>query len=365
MTKVEVANGDAIAGSGIGLVKGTHRGSPLTFCNTLHVPSLKSDLVSMTKLAKKGFSINFLENGKFEVVQDTDVVLSGNIVDGLMELDVELGKSTCSPPHAMTAQADGYLLHSRLGHPGIIPFSKVYPGSTPPSSCEPCILSKHHRLPYRGKFELASEKLELLHSDLSGIITPPSLGGSRYYYKITDSFTSYKFVYLLQHKSQTLSHFMKFKTFIKNQTSKKIKAFVNDNGGEYTSKAFKDFIAKHGIRMHLTAPYTPQQNPVAERGNRTTVEKARAMLKLSGLPTEFWAEAVSTAVYLENRTPIASRNYKSPYKLWNGKAPKYDHLCTFGCLAYVHVEKERRDGKFADTAMRGVFLGYQEGHHTP
>lgn len=77
---------------------------------------------------------------------------------------------------------------------------------------------------------------------------------------------------------------MQFKAFVKNQTSLKIKNLVNDNGGEYLSKDFTNFVSKHGIQMHLTAPYTPEQNPVAERGNRTTVEKARTLLKHAGLP---------------------------------------------------------------------------------
>lgn len=93
---------------------------------------------------------------------------------------------------------------------------------------------------------------------------------------------------------------MQFKSLVENQTNLKIKNIVNDNGGEYTSKAFKTMLSESGIQMFLTAPYTPQQNPVAEVGNRTTVEKARAMLKLAGLPNTFWAEAVNTAVYLEN-----------------------------------------------------------------
>lgn len=88
---------------------------------------------------------------------------------------------------------------------------------------------------------------------------------------------------------------------------------VNDNGGEYLSSAFKDFVKKNGIGMHLTSPYTPQQNPVAEIGSRTTTEKARALLKTGGLPEQFWAEAASTAVYLENQTPIASRGFLTPY----------------------------------------------------
>lgn len=206
------------------------------------------------------------------------------------------------------------------------------------------------------------ERLEVLHSDLSGLISPTSLGGHRYYFKITDSETLFKFVYLLRHKSETLSEMKKFKTYIENQTERKIKCLVNDNGGEYTSLAFKQFLEENGIKMMLTSPYTPQQNPVAEIGNRTTVEKACALLKTAGLPSEFWGEAVATAVYLENITPIASRSFKSPYELRNGKAPSYQHLRVFGCLAYVHVGKERRGGKFEDVAKRGVFLGYQEGH---
>lgn len=361
-TSIEVANGDTINGHGRGSVKASHRGSPLTFCNSLHVPSLKTDLISMVELAKKGCSIEFKDNGKFEVVQDSDVVLSGNLVDGLMELDIELGELITSAPHAMTAKADGTLLHSRLGHPGAVPFSKVHPNVTPPLLCDTCVLSKHHRQPYPGKFKVASTRLEQLHSDLSGIISPASLGGSRYYFKITDSATAYKFVYILRNKSETLSKLVEFKQLVENQTSSKIKSLVNDNGGEYTSKAFEKFLSENGIRMHLTAPYTPQQNPIAEVGNRTTVEKARALRKQAGLPLEFWAEAVNTAVYLENRTPIASKNFKTAFELWHGYTPKYDHLRVFGCLAYVHVGKERRESKFSDTAKRGVMLGYQESH---
>ena len=252
--------------------------------------------------------------------------MSGSLVDGLMELNIDLGKSLITKIHALVTRADGSLLHSRVRHPGPVPFSKIYPGVNPPSICDPCVMSKHHRLPYQGTFKLATEKLELLHSDLSGLISPTSLGGHRFYFKITDSSTSFKFVYMLRNKSETLDQFKKFKTLVENQTNEKIRAIVNDNGGEYTSNAFKGFLDKTGIDMRLTAPYTPQQNPVAEIGNRTTVKKACALLKRAGLPPEFWAEAVATAVYLENRTPIASRKFISPYELWHGIAPTYKHL---------------------------------------
>lgn len=362
-TLIEVANGESMMGQGLGTVSGSHHGSPLSLSGALHVPDLKFNLVSLVKLAKKGCALTFKDDNRLEVSQDDKVALSGTIVNGLMELDLDLAKPTNSTPRSYLTVADGTLLHRRLGHPGQGPFSKAFPELDPSVHCDPCVMAKHHQLPYRGHFEVAGKRLELIHRDLSGSITPPSLGGSRYCFKITDSCGLYKFVYLLQYKSQTFQTFVHFKTLIKNQTSLKIKAMNNNNGGEYTSCLFHSFVKQHGIRMHLTAPYTPQQKPVAEVGNQTTTEKSRALLKQAGLPTVFWEEAVATAVYLENHTPVASRGYKTPYKLWHGHPPSYDHLSVFGCLAYVHVGRERRSGKFADTAKRGIFVGYQEGHH--
>lgn len=246
-TEIEVANGDSIYGTGVGLVPARHCGNELTFCNVLHVPSLKTDLVSMTDLAKKGCLIVFQEGGNFEVVQDKDAVMSGTLVDGLMELDVELGRFTHSTHRTLAIKADRDLLHSRLGHPGPVPFSNVHPDVLPPQNCEPCIIPKHHRLPYQGKFEVASEKLEVLHSDLSGLISPTSVGGHKYYFKITNSSTSFKFVHLLKNKSDTLNEFEKFKTLIENQTNLRIKTLVNDSGGEYTSHTFRTFLDENGI----------------------------------------------------------------------------------------------------------------------
>lgn len=111
--------------------------------------------------------------------------------------------------------------------------------------------------------------------------------------------------------------------------------------------------------MDFTAPYTPEQNGVSERGNRTTTEKARTLLKQARLPSEFWGEAVSTAVSFENLTPIAKAGFKSPHELWHGDAPSYEHLRVFGCLAYVFIRKESRDGKFSDVAKKGILVGYQ------
>jgi hypothetical protein len=97
----------------------------------------------------------------------------------------------------------------------------------------------------------------------------------------------------------------------------------------------KDYCDEYGVKHFTTTPYTPQQNGVVERGNRTVVEMARCLLKSKGVPGEFWGEAVSTAVYLLNRAPTRSFQGKTPYEAWYKKKPRVHHLRTFGCVAHV------------------------------
>ena len=105
-------------------------------------------------------------------------------------------------------------------------------------------------------------------------------------------------MYTLKLKSEVLGRFKEWKALVENQSGRKVKVLRSDNGGEYTSKAFEDFLRTNGIARHTSAPYTPQQNGVAERANRTIVEMGRSMLYAQGLEREFWAEAVQTVEVL-------------------------------------------------------------------
>ena len=84
-------------------------------------------------------------------------------------------------------------------------------------------------------------------------------------------------------------------------TKKKVRTFRTDNGREYTSSQFENYLKAEGIRHKLTGPKTPQQNGVTEHLNPTLVEMAQSMLLDSKLLKKFWGEAISTAVYLKNR----------------------------------------------------------------
>ena len=132
------------------------------------------------------------------------------------------------------------------------------------------------------------------------------------------------------------------------------------NGGELCKKEFDDLCKKCGITWQNTTPYTPQKNGVAERMNRTLMEKARSMLSGTGLGQEFWAEAVETACYLVNRSPSSALEDKNPHEVWTGKKPSLSHLRVFGCDAYVHVPKEKRT-KLDNKSERCIFIGYKDG----
>ncbi|GJW58649.1 retrovirus-related pol polyprotein from transposon TNT 1-94, partial [Tanacetum coccineum] len=123
-------------------------------------------------------------------------------------------------------------------------------------------------------------------------------------------------VYFLQAKSETFEFFKKFKAMAEKQSGNYLKVLKTDRGGEFLSKEFSDFCFEHGIKRELTAPYTPEQNGVAERKNRTVVEMARSMLKSKGLPNSFWAEGVASAVYLLNLSPTKAVWNQTPYEAW-------------------------------------------------
>ena len=160
-------------------------------------------------------------------------------------------------------------------------------------------------------------------------------------------------------ENQTGHKVKTFVTVVNNKTDLKVKILRSDNGGEYTSKAFASFCAAKGIIHQFTNPYSPEQNGIAERLNRTIIESARSMLLHASLPQQFWAEAVNTAVYLHNRSPRVALKDKTPYECWYGSKPNVSNLRVFGCLSFVHAPDGKRQ-KFHPKASKAIFVGYPQ-----
>ena len=131
----------------------------------------------------------------------------------------------------------------------------------------------------------------------------PSIGGSRYFMTFIDDATRKVVIYTLETKDQALEAYDAFKAMAERQTGRKLQILRSDNGREYVNSNFKASMERDGVRHQKTYPYTPEQNGIAERMNRTILDKVQSLLNDAKLSKKFWAEAVNKAVYLINRSP--------------------------------------------------------------
>jgi len=156
-----------------------------------------------------------------------------------------------------------------------------------------------------------------------------------YFIIFIDDFTRFGHVYLIPHKSEVLDCFIRYTNLVENKLSTTIKALKTDRGCEYMSEQFKNFYDEKGIARQLTIPYTPQQNGVAERRNRTLFDMVRSMMAQTNLPIFFWGDALLTAAYILNRVPSKSVS-STLYELWNGVKPNLGYFHPWRYVVYIH-----------------------------
>lgn len=256
--------------------------------------------------------------------------------------------------------------HRRLGHINYQSLKKMRDGAvlgiefddddSEIKKCETCPLGKHTRMPFKSSERKSNKILELIHLDLMGPMETQSIGHAKYALTMVDDFSREVFIYFIKSKAEVLTIFTKFKSFVENQTGEKIKTIRTDNGGEYVSNDFEKFCEKNGIQHQKTVAYTPQQNGVAERMNRTIVEKAKCLLFDAELPKSYWAEASNMSVYLINRS-FSTSHGKIPDELFFNKKVDISGLRLFGCPVMVHVNKEKRK-KWDKNSNKMIFVGY-------
>ena len=342
--------------------------------DVLFVPKLQNKLFSLPTATNRGATMEFTGkscgiaiNGKrYEIGHKHGKLYKLNTV-------TDSGETCCM---GISEKDSLELWHQRYGHLGYEALKSLAKknsvnglgiDATEPSGkpCEGCAFGKQHRnsFPKRSNTE-TKQPLELIHSDVCGPMSTDSVGGSKYYVTFIDDYTRYTVLYTMKSKSETLSKFREYVALMENATGHKVlqlrtvKRIRSDNGGEYTSKAFDEFCKGKGIKHEFTIPYSPQQNGVAERMNRTILDLAISMLHQTNLGLEFWAEAIATAVYIRNRSPTTRLKEKTPFECWFDQKPSVDHLRVFGCKALVHVPSERQKSKLAKRSISCIFVGY-------
>nr|GEZ09289.1 retrovirus-related Pol polyprotein from transposon TNT 1-94 [Tanacetum cinerariifolium] len=174
---------------------------------------------------------------------------------------------------------------------------------------------------------------------------------------LTDDFSRFTWTFFLKTKDETSGILRKFITEIENLKDLKVKITRCDNGGEFRNKEMNDFCSQKGTKREFSNAKTPQRNGVAERKNKTLIEAARTMLADAKLPVTFWAEAVNTACYVQNRVLVNKSQNKTPYELFNGRTPAIGFLKPFGCDVMILNTLENL-GKFKAKRDEGFFIRY-------
>lgn len=349
--RVICADGNEVLGEREGTVVCKSMGMSLTINNVTYVPKLSSNLLSVNAIAKKDHVVVYTKV-ECNIFKSDECEIRGKAVvkgvRGIYKL------KCCSQGSALaTADNDQLMLwHRRMGHLGLNNFkllkNKVAHGVSFPDTlfkleCIPCVMGTQTRQPFKKvNSTRANEVLGLVHSDVRGPMEESSVSKCRYFLTFIDDSTRKTSVYFLKQKSEVFEKFIEFKEFAENQSVKKLKILRSDNGSEFVNNRMNNYLKKFGIQHQLTVAYTPEQNGVAERANRTICEKARSMLQDSNLPKRFWAEAVHHAVYLKNRSPTIAVKNVTPKEKWSGRKCDLSTVKIFGCKAFMHIPKQKR-----------------------
>lgn len=364
--EIMIANHKKLQVSCEGNVKiSTQQGYDITIKDILCVPSLKTNLLSVSQLIKNNNSVSFSDSQCLIYNAKKELVAFANLIDGMYKLDL------CTTPvtKCLLARDSALLWHRRLGHINTNDLNKMKDGAVEgvsfestyevtKSNCVVCCEGKQSQLPFSIGTR-ATKVLEIVHADVCGPMETKSIGLSTYFLLSVDDYSRMSFVYFMKQKNEVFKYFREFKAMAEKQKNANIKILRTDNGGKFCSKVMEDFLKSSGIVHQKTNSYTPQQNGMSERNNRTIVEEARCLLFDAKLDKRFWAEAVSAAVYLKNRSIASGLNDKTPYEMWHEKKPILSHIRIFGSSVMVYVPKERRT-KWDKKARQHILIGYSE-----
>ncbi|KAJ9544963.1 hypothetical protein OSB04_024670 [Centaurea solstitialis] len=265
-------------------------------------------------------------------------------------------------------KGESWLWHRRFSHQNFSDISKLANGGLVKglpkltfdrdSLCPACQMGKMKRSSHKSKTESSCQSpLEMLHMDLCGPMRIQSISGKKYILVMVDEYSRYTWLEFLRMKSEAPELIIKFIKRIQVLLQLPVRKIRSDNGTEFKNATLDAYLTSVGISHNFSGAYTPQQNGVVERRNRTLVEAARTMLAYSGLPLTFWAEAVSTACFTQNRTIITKRFKKTPYHIINRRVPNVKFFHVFGCRCYILNNRDNL-GKFDKKADEGYFLGY-------
>ncbi|GJS19717.1 putative ribonuclease H-like domain-containing protein, partial [Tanacetum coccineum] len=319
--------------------KGKIKTGKLDFEDVYFVKELKFNLFIFSQMYDKKNSVLFTEieclilSPDFKLPDENQVMLKIPKKDNMYSFDlknvVPSKGLTCLIAKATNDESN--MRHRRLGHINFKTMNKLVKGNL-----------------VRG---LPSKIFENDHSCVAC-----QKGKQHKASLVTDDYSRFSWVFFLAKKDETSGILKNFITGIENQLNHKVKIIRCDNGTEFKNYDMNQFCGIKGIKREFSNARTPQQNGVAERKNRTLIEAARTMLADSLLPIPFWAEAVNTACYVQNRVLVTKPHNKTPYELLIGRTPIISFMRPFGCPVTILNTLDHL-GKFDGKADEGFLVG--------
>ncbi|KAI7938193.1 hypothetical protein MJO28_015113 [Puccinia striiformis f. sp. tritici] len=342
----------------------------ITLKNALYVENLTRNLISFSQLLDEKILIKRRDQ-VYEVIANKDKKLFHiSLTNQLFEINGDIAP-VYQKSWAMvktTNNLSGFTKwHNRLGHASKDRLKVVIPEGEnliKDQCCDSCMKGKMTRKSFKHHFDKTTDILEVVHGDLVGPITPSSNGGAKYFLTLVDQHTGFINITILKEKSDTPQAIEKFKIFYENQTGKRMKKLITDGGGEFCNKMLSSILEGSGIQHNVAPPYTPQQNGIAERANRTILEMTRCILLHSKMAAEWWAEAVKTSCAMTNCLPTLSKGRQSPIELLFGKKPNIEIFRPFGCKVWALKPEIYHERKFDSLAWEGILIGYANDYST-
>ncbi|GJV54278.1 putative ribonuclease H-like domain-containing protein, partial [Tanacetum coccineum] len=320
--------------------KGTLKINSIDFDDVYFVKELKFNLFSVSQMCDKKNYVLFTDteclvlSPNFKLLDENQMLLRIPKEDNMYSFNMR----NIVPKESLTCLAtkatldESILWHKRLG--------------------------KQHRASCKSKLiNPITKPLFMLHIDLFGPTFMSSLMHKKYCLVITNDYSRFTWVFFLVTKDETSGILKNFIKEIENLVDKKVKIIRCDNGTEFKNSIMDEFCKEKGIKREYNIAKTPQQNGVAKRKNRTLIEAVRTMLADSKLPTTFWAEAVSTACYVQNRVLIVKPHNKTPYELFRGFKPALSFMKPFRCHVTILNTLDHL-GKFDGKSDESFFVGY-------
>ncbi|KAJ3553828.1 hypothetical protein NM688_g3412 [Phlebia brevispora] len=337
---------------------------PITLNNVIHSPDMPYNLLSLGRLTTAGLSYSG-ERNRLRILDGDREIGVGTKSGNLYRVSVE---PRTIQAHAIRTARTWYEWHCTLGHinkqqlkemftKGMVNGMDVDQSSNLDFTCDACIQAKHTRRPFPETSDTKYTNVgDLVYSDIWGPARTESIQHNTYYISFTDAASKHVHVDFMKSRASALDRFRKYDCRLENQTGRRIKILRVDNAKEYTQGDFKTYLDSRGIILQTTAPYSPAQNGVAERLNRTLVEHTRAMILARSLPRKFWQDAIAYLCHVKNCCSTRALDGKTPYEVFWGRRPDVQNFQEFGIPCWVLVPENRQD-KLAAKSEQYIFTG--------